>query len=459
MAPVAAIMTDAGPAIATRVLVLGLGKTGWSCVRYLTGEGCAVTVADSRAEPPMLAELRRSSPGVAVHTGELDAALLEGQDMVVVSPGLSPQESILRQARACGTEIVGDIELFARATPAPVIAITGSNGKSTVTALAGELLRSSGHRVLVGGNIGTPALDLLAEPTPEAYVLELSSFQLETTTSLACIVASVLNVSPDHMDRYRDVSAYADAKARILRGAGATVLNRDDALVMAMAPRSAAVRTFGRGEPAGPREYGLRRHGGALWLARGRTPLVEAGSLRLLGDHNALNALAALAIAESFGAEADAAMLEALCAFAGLPHRAELVAEIAGVRWINDSKGTNVGATVAAVKGGSAPLVLIAGGIGKGADFTPLREALAPRARLVILIGRDAPTIAAALGPDIPQIHSADLRDAVSLAAQYAEPGDDVLLSPACASFDMFADFEHRGREFRRLVQQRSRQG
>jgi UDP-N-acetylmuramoylalanine--D-glutamate ligase len=433
-------------------LVVGLGETGLSCARYLSRTGESVVVVDSRPAPPALERLRRELPFVPVHLGGFDEAALAAATRIVVSPGVSLHEPQLERAIVAGTPVMGDIELFARAAQAPVAAITGSNGKSTVTSLLGEMARASGIDVRVGGNLGPAALDLLGEREPDLYVLELSSFQLESTSSLRPRVASVLNVSADHMDRYPDLDAYALAKRRVYRGAGAQVINRDDPIVRAMADVEAPIVTFGLDPPRG-RDFGVRRIAGEEWLVSGSERILACRELPLRGRHNVANALAALALGDRLGLAA-AAMHRALLAFRGLSHRCELVARIDAVDWYDDSKATNVGATVAAINGmaGEGPLVLIAGGDGKGADFTPLTAATASGVRTVILLGRDAPLIEPAIAEGVPIARVASMEDAVRTARELAVPGDIVLLSPACASFDMYRSYVERGRHFAGLV-------
>jgi len=430
-----------------RVLVVGLGLSGLSSARWLARRGFAVTVVDSRAQPPGLGALQAELPGVSVHTGSFDAALFRDPGLLVVSPGVSLQEPVIAAARARGIEAVGDVELFARECRAPVVAITGSNGKSTVTSLVGAMCKEAGMDTAVGGNIGVPVLELLRSPAPEVYVLELSSFQLETTASLNARAATVLNITADHMDRYATLDDYSAAKARIFRGDGVLVLNADDPAVLAMGlPGRSQVR-FGENPPASDSDYGLVTHGGETWLARGQRLLMPASSVPLPGRHNILNVLAAMALAETLHVPLDA-MKRAVAKFKGLAHRTELVLERNGVRWINDSKGTNVGATVAALSGMDAPVILIAGGEGKGADFDTLRAPVKEYARAVVLIGRDAAPIEKALGGVVPVVHAQDMPAAVRAARRLAQPGDVVLLSPACASFDMFRNYEHRGQVF-----------
>jgi UDP-N-acetylmuramoylalanine--D-glutamate ligase len=436
-----------------RALVVGLGLTGLSCARYLVRLGYEVTAVDTRAQPPKLDALRQELPQVSVQTGTLAPALFEVPGLLVVSPGLSVNEPLVAHAVAGGARPIGDIELFAQAARAPVLAITGANGKSTVTALVGEMCRAGGLKTAVGGNIGVPALELLEAETPQVYVLELSSFQLETTWSLDAHAAAVLNLTPDHMDRYGSMDAYASAKARIFRGHGAMVLNADDALVARMATPGRRVLRFTLGAPAGDEEYGVVQRADGEWLARGTRPLMPAAEVPLAGRHNLANTLAAMALAQTMGVSDDDCRT-AVRNFKGLRHRTELVAERDGVRWYDDSKGTNVGATIAALNGMSTPVVLIAGGDGKGQDFSELRTAVAGHARAVVLIGRDAPQIERALGSVVRVRHAPDMRAAVIEAKQLAQNGDVVLLSPACASFDMFRNYEHRGDVFRAAVQE-----
>jgi UDP-N-acetylmuramoylalanine--D-glutamate ligase len=436
-----------------RALVVGLGLSGLSSVRWLVGHGHDVSVVDSRAHPPGLAALHAELPQVRVHTGRFDPALFRDPGLLVVSPGVPLNEPVIAEARTRGIEVVGDVELFARQARAPVLAITGANGKSTVTSLTGEMCKEAGLDTAVGGNIGVPVLDLLRDPEPEVYVLELSSFQLETTTSLDARAAAVLNITPDHMDRYASVHEYAAAKARVFRGQGLMVLNADDPQVMAMALPGRRTVRFGEQPPASEIDYGLVAHQGETWLARGARLLLPAVSVPLPGRHNLMNVLAAMALAEAMHVPLDA-MKRAVARFHGLHHRTELVLERDGVRWIDDSKGTNVGATVAALSGMDGPVVLIAGGDGKGAEFGELREPVARHARAVVLIGRDAPQIEKALGGVVPVIHAADMQAAVHEASRLVRPGDVVLLSPACASFDMFRNYEHRGQMFAQAVRE-----
>jgi UDP-N-acetylmuramoylalanine--D-glutamate ligase len=449
-----------------RVLVLGLGDTGLSCARWLTARGAIVSVADSRAVPPQAARLAELLPQVRLHTGPFDDALVQAAELLVVSPGVPLTEPVVARAVAAGIETVGDIELFARAIhalnaqraeppaaagPMRMIAITGSNGKSTVTAMCGDMCRMADLTTCVAGNIGLPVLDALHEieqgsaPAPQVWVLELSSFQLETTTSLNATAATVLNLSEDHMDRYADMDAYAAAKARIFSGDGIQVVNRDDARSRAMALPGRRVISFGLDRCPSEENFGLCEDE----LCFGGDMLMPLSALPVAGLHNAANALAALALTHALGLPMEA-LLRGLLHFKGLPHRVEKIAEIEGVTYYDDSKGTNVGATEAALYGmGHRRAVVILGGVGKGQDFSPLKAAVEANARAVLLIGQDAPLIAAAIeGCGVDTYPVDGLREAVEQAQRLAHPGDAVLLSPACASFDMFRNYIHRAEVF-----------
>jgi UDP-N-acetylmuramoylalanine--D-glutamate ligase len=437
-------------------VVVGLGKTGASCLRYLARHGIPASATDTRRAPPGLAELGALAGAVTLRLGGFDLSLLDGASQVLMSPGVSLDEPIAQAARARGIEVLGDVELFARAVQAPVIGITGTNGKSTVTSLVAHMAEAAGRRVLAGGNLGVPALDLLERNVPDLYVLELSSFQLETTWSLRPAAAVVLNVSADHLDRYATVAAYARAKARIFEKAATVVLNADDPRVAAMrgavdargaagGEGAARLVTFSIESPAA--DYSLLRSGAKAQLARRGVPLLGIERLKITGLHNAANALAALALGDAVGLPM-AAMLQALESFPGLPHRSAWVADVAGVRYIDDSKGTNVGATLAAVAGLAGPLVMIAGGEGKGQDFAPLAAGFRGKVRHTVLIGKDAPALAAALAGVCSTEIVASMQEAVLAASRAAQPGDTVLLSPACASLDMFRDYAERGDVF-----------
>lgn len=429
-------------------LVIGLGKTGLSCIRTLhaLGAGQRLRVTDSRPQPPELAALKREFPDLPCYVGGFADAAFAGISRIIISPGVATRIAPVQAAIARNIPVWGDIELFARLTQAPVAAITGSNGKSTVTALLGLMAEKAGVRVAVGGNLGTPVLELLNQPGCELYVLELSSFQLETTYSLKPAVAALLNISPDHMDRYASIDDYIAAKQRIFRHARHRVINADDPITVALNGKP-DTSWFTCAAPVSDDTFGLSQHQGQLYLAQGREAFIPVTDLKIAGKHNLANALAALAMASALKLPRRA-IIEALQTFTGLPHRSQLVAEHNGVRWFDDSKGTNVGATIAAVDGLPGPLVLIAGGDGKGQDFSPLRNALAAKVRGLVLIGRDGPAIAASVADSVPVHYAADLGQAVELAATLARPGDNVLLSPACASFDMFKNYEERGRQF-----------
>ncbi len=478
-----------------QALVLGLGDSGLAIALWLARQGWSLRVADTRAAPPQLDALRSHVPAAEFVGGPFTEALLDGVELVAISPGLSPTHSVaaplMKAAKARGVEVVGEIELFARELArlkqdqgyAPrVLGITGTNGKTTTTRLVGMLVERCGQRVAVAGNIAPAALDELAArldagDLPEVWVLELSSFQLQTTASLACDAAAALNLTQDHLDWHGTMEAYAKAKERIFAAGTVRVLNRDDPRVAAMAGRKATVVTFGSDSPTQPDDYGLVHEGGMTWLAwaedtslptrrrkaaadRPGVPaeihvhrLMPADALRIRGRHNALNVLAALALARAIGLPL-APMLHALREYSGEPHRVELIASLRGIEYYDDSKGTNVGATVAALDGLGAEgrrLVVILGGDGKGQDFTPLAAPVARHARAAVLIGRDAALIRTALAPVVSQIPVLDaetLEGAVRSAIELAQPGDAVVLSPACASLDMFRDYRHRAEVF-----------
>ena len=451
-----------------KVLVLGLGDTGMSMARWLKRHGAIVAVADTRAAPPHAGELNRELPEVALECGEFSDASVRKADLIALSPGVDRRTPAVAAALKRGVPVVGDIELFARglaqflapraARPAPrILGITGTNGKTTVTRMAGDICAAAGLDTRVAGNIGTPVLDVLTAieqggAIPAAFVLELSSFQLESTASLNADAATMLNLSPDHLDRYDGIDAYAAAKARVFNGNGAQVLNRDDALSSAMALPGRTVYRFGLEAPRAGNEWGLVQRERQAWLARGDRALMPAGELSVTGMHNAANALAAGALCHAIGI-ADAPITAALRAFRGLPHRVEKIAVVNGVAFYDDSKGTNVGSTVAALSGFAQPVVLIAGGDGKGQDFAPLRAPVARHARAVVLIGRDRGRIALALdGCGVPLERAADMEQAVQKAFAVCRDGDAVLLSPACASFDMFRNYAHRGEVFAAAV-------
>jgi UDP-N-acetylmuramoylalanine--D-glutamate ligase len=423
------------------VLVLGMGDTGLSVARWVERHGGKVRAADTRAAPPRKADFKGE-----LRTGPFGLNLLEEIDLVCVSPGLSLSEPVIQKAKEQGLPVVGDVELFAWQNRAPVLAVTGTNGKTTVTALTGQLLRAAGIDCEVAGNIAPPVLDAASKRKnpPAAWVLELSSYQLETTSSLAPRAAAMLNLTDDHLDRYAGLEDYGAAKARIFLGARLQVLNRDDPRSMAMARPGAEVVTFGLDAPRGA-DFGVTGNK----LIHGRHELLAIDELAIRGSHNVANALAACALVSVF--EIQAEILRAgLKTFKGLPHRLQLVATRRGVEWYDDSKGTNVGATVAALRGLGKKAVLILGGEGKGQDFSPLKDAVSRHASKVLLIGRDAPLIAGVVGGE----RCSSLEEAVKRASLIATAGEAVLLSPACASFDMFRDYRHRGEAFAQAVRE-----
>lgn len=435
-------------------LVVGLGQTGLSVARYLHSQGEVFAVVDSRPNPPGKDAFLTQFPDVPYAFGAFaDAVELFAQaQTLVVSPGVAVATPEIRAAQARGAAIIGDIELFVREAQAPVVAITGSNGKSSVTTLVDLMAKKAGMVSYAGGNLGYAALDLLEQPVPDLYVMELSSFQLETTQSLRAVAAVVLNVSEDHMDRYASYADYAAAKAVIYQHCDCAVVNREDPLVVGMLSDAVYGKSvsFGLDIPAAG-QYGVREHLGKRWLAQGETLLLAADEMKLPGEHNIANALAALALGEAAGIPL-AGMLAALREFTGLPHRTQWVRERNGVNWYNDSKGTNVGATLAALAGLPGKTVLIAGGQGKGADFAPLAPVAMEKARALVLIGEDRNKIADVVEDKVLYLLAESMEDAVQLAAELAQPGDNVLLSPACASFDMFRGYGHRGDVFSDLV-------
>ncbi|MBA0901788.1 MAG: UDP-N-acetylmuramoyl-L-alanine--D-glutamate ligase [Candidatus Nitrotoga sp.] len=441
------------------VLVLGLGETGLSLVRWLSAQGARVHAADTRDLPPSVEVLRTHFPQVELHCGKFSSELLDGVDLIAISPGVPLDDQFVLLAATRGIQIMGDVELFMRSLPQhgrpKVIAITGANGKTTVTSMVGAMCRAAGLDTEVAGNISPAVLDALLKRQgrqPDVWVLELSSFQLEATSSLGADVATVLNISEDHLDRYSDMDEYISAKARIFNDdseSGAQVLNRDDARTMGMALSARAQHSFGLSSPPlSDRDWGVDLSDESVWLMHGQRRVMSANDLRVVGLHNVANALAALALCNVIGLPLQSS-LAALRAFDGLPHRMQPVAEINDVIYYDDSKGTNVGATVAALQGLKRPAVLIAGGDGKGQNFSPLYFAVAKHARAVVLIGRDADKIATALGDcGVPVVNAQDMSDAVRQSASLAQPGDAVLLSPACASFDMFRNYSHRAEAF-----------
>lgn len=446
--------------ISKRVLVLGLGETGLSALRWLNHQGANLSVADTRETPPGVAALKAELPDVALYTGAFNSAIFEQADLIVASPGVPLSTPEIQAAMARGVAVVGDVELFAQhiASSVKVIAITGANGKTTVTSLVGEMCKAAGLNTVVAGNIGLPTLDVLSMETPDVLVLELSSFQLETTSSLKIDAAAVLNVTEDHMDRYASFDDYAAAKARIFAHAQVKVINREDSHSSAMVDTTSISVNFGLNAPANEQDFGLLTQAGITYLAQGTTALLPLNEMKLSGLHNAANALAALALCRAIDIDFEP-LLNTLKTFNCLPHRVEWVANINDVDFYDDSKGTNVGATCAAIagmtkNGVAQKVVLIAGGDGKGQDFSPLLNAVQGNARAVVLVGRDAPLIEQALASsDIPRYLAVDLAEAVNIAYKVAHQGDAVLLSPACASFDMFRNYVHRAEVFIEAVQ------
>ena len=427
-------------------------------MRGLAALGAHVRAADSRELPPTFAVLRVEFPQMEIHCGEFKDEIFNDIDLIAISPGVPLADHAVSRAVARGIAVVGDIELLARQLSSPdlqlstkVIAITGANGKTTVTTMVGEMCRAAGLATEVAGNISPAVFDVLLRRNfkqPEVWVLELSSFQLETTSTLNANASTVLNITEDHLDRYAGMDAYAAAKARIFHGAGVQVLNRDDERSFGMLLPGRQHVTFGLDEPPRACDWGVEHCDNDIWLMLGKQRLLKASELQIAGLHNVANALAALALCRAIELPLPP-LLAALRAFKGLEHRVERVAEIDGVVYYDDSKGTNVGATVAALQGLGRPAVLIAGGEGKEQDFTPLNSVVAQHARAVVLIGRDANKIEAALqGCGIPVVHAQDMTDAVSQSTRLARRGDAVLLSPACASFDMFKNYKHRAEAF-----------
>jgi UDP-N-acetylmuramoylalanine--D-glutamate ligase len=432
-----------------RDLVMGLGATGLSVARFLQREGRNACFMDSREEPPGRDELGELWPDAEIHLCEEE---LPGDiERVIVSPGIADSDPMLAKARKSSLEILSDIELFGRAANAPFVGITGSNGKSTVTTLLYHMCQADGRNVLAGGNLGHPALDLLHEETPDLYVLELSSFQLQRTANLPAAVAVLLNVTPDHLDWHADEEEYRQAKYRVFREAEAAVINRADPEAAEHAKHIDNVISFGFDAPADG-HYGIRREDDQVFLARGDNVLLAVSELALIGVHNQANALAALAAGELLGLKMQS-MLQVLCEFPGLPHRMQFVRRVSAVNYVNDSKATNVAAAVASIESVEGMLVLIAGGEGKGDDFEALAEPLEKKLRAAVLIGRDAEAIDAALDTLVPTYFAQDMNDAVRQAASYAESEDTVLLAPACASFDQFDNYAARGDAFRDAVE------
>ena len=435
-------------------VVAGLGISGVSAVNFLHEKGYRVAVTDSRAVPPGHDQIPAD---VQTSFGQFDQDLLLSAEEIIISPGLDPKLPEIQAAIAKGIPVISEIQVLRRATDKPIVAITGSNAKSTVTTLIGLMAENAGKKVAVGGNLGRPALDLTKDD-PELYILELSSFQLETTSNLNAEVAVVLNLSEDHLDRHGDMMGYHTAKHRIFQGVKKVVHNRDDSLTRPLVPDATPMQSFGLNAPD-MNQYGvLRETDGTMWLARGRGRLLKSSDMYMQGTHNVANALACLALGEAIDLPLDS-MLETLKTFKGLEHRCEFVKDVNGVRYYNDSKGTNIGATLAALDGLGAAIevqqgqvAIILGGQGKGQDFTALRESLSKFAKVAVLIGEDRPVIEKAIEGTTTLLHAESLAEAVALCQQNTQPNDVVLLSPACASFDMFSGYPQRGHQFVALV-------
>ena len=433
-------------------VIIGMGETGFSCARFLSGQKMQFAMIDSRETPPMRQVIENAFPEVPLFTGGFDPDLLCHANNLLLSPGVSIHEPAIIKAKNAGVSVYGDIELFCRQARSPVIAVTGSNGKSTVTTLIAEMASAAGKKIGVGGNLGPPALDLLKNPEPELYVLELSSFQLETVSSLNAVAAVVLNISEDHMDRYSSIDEYASVKSNIYNGNGTMVLNLDDPRVGNMYRDGRCIIGYTLSDP-GEGTFGVRSYGNTEWVVYGREKIIPTGKLLIHGSHNISNVLAAIALSKVLQLQ-ESAVIQVLHNFPGLPHRCQLVTKIGGVTWINDSKGTNIGATCAAITGLAADknIILIAGGDGKGADFSLLSEVAKKHLFSAVVMGRDGPRIKSVLQSFIPVIEVINMDSAVATAASLAREGDIVLLSPACASFDMFKNYRERGESFIQAV-------
>lgn len=437
---------------ASLYLVVGLGKTGLSIARYLKRRQLPFIVFDTRQQTPLADAFKKEFVGVELFLGDFPESLYSEIKTILCSPGVSLDEPFLQKARDKQIPISGDIDCLVECIDAPIIAITGTNGKSTVTTLVGEMVKAAGLRAAVAGNIGLPVLDMLDVGVQyDIWVLELSSFQLDITQALKPLAACILNVTPDHLDRHHTLEAYINAKQRVYRDANVIIYNRHDEQTKPVNNNPLAMLSnFGLNTPKAG-EWGLITKKGETFLAKGDEPLLSVNELRIRGRHNWENALAACALAQAAGIGIEP-MKAVLKRFAGLPHRCQWVRTLNGVDWVNDSKGTNVGASLSAIEGIGAALegkvVWIAGGVGKGADFSELAPAVAQYVRTAILLGLDAYKIAQCLSKETAIVHVANLDEAITTARQHALPGDVVLMSPACASFDMFRDFNHRGDDF-----------
>lgn len=432
------------------VVIVGLGKTGLSAARLLHKQGIDFVVTDSRINPPGLSELQIAMPDVQFFLGGFEEKVFSSATHLLVSPGVSPRIPEIEWARGLGKQVLSDIDIFACLAKAPIVAITGANGKSTVTTLVGLMAEKAGKQVRIGGNLGIPALDLLGNDEPDLYVLELSSFQLECTSLLKAAVATVLNISPDHFDRHNDLASYAKAKQRVFNGNGVMVLNGDDVVVREMASADRHCVFFGLSSEQF--KYHLNWENGTGWLVIGKDRLITTDQLKICGSHNVSNALAALALGDSVGLPMEA-MVKALQDFSGLDHRMQWVAEIDQVQWINDSKATNIGACRAALEGLPGTIILIAGGDAKGADFSDLVPIVEQKVRGAVLMGKDAKSLSETFAEKTKIVRSDDMQEAVNAAREIANPGDTVLLSPACASLDQFACYQERGEKFIQAVE------
>ena len=429
-------------------VIVGLGKTGLSCFRYLSNQGLNVAITDSREEPPELLELRAEFESASVYLGQINEQVLLASDQIILSPGVSLDNKSIKLSIENNIPVFGDIELFCQKAQAPIIAVSGSNGKSTVTTIVAEMTRLAGLKTYVGGNIGIPALDLLSDSTPDLYVLELSSFQLETTYSLNAHASVVLNVSPDHMDRYLSLKDYANTKKRIYSGQGLMVLNKDEEYIHSIMDSKRDTIYFSLGAPEGE-NFGLINHNNEVWLSQGNEKIINKNQLKIKGEHNISNALAAMALAGAVNVPTNI-MADVLKNFTGLEHRCQLVREIDNVSWYNDSKATNVGACIASITGlcELGNIILIAGGDSKGADLSGLNPIVKKYIKRVFLFGIDANKLADVMGSDVDKEFVNNMNEAVKGASKIADPDDIVLLAPACSSLDMYKNYQQRGDAF-----------
>ena len=429
-------------------VIVGLGKTGLSCFRYLSNQGLNVAITDSREEPPELLELKAEFESASVYLGQINEQVLLASDQIILSPGVSLDDKSIKLSIENNIPVFGDIELFCQKAQAPIIAVSGSNGKSTVTTIVAEMTRLAGLKTYVGGNIGIPALDLLSDSTPDLYVLELSSFQLETTYSLNAHASVVLNVSPDHMDRYSSLKDYANTKKRIYSGQGLMVLNKDEEYIHSIIDSKRDTIYFSLGAPEGE-NFGLINHNNEVWLSQGNEKIINKNQLKIKGEHNISNALAAMALAGAVNVPTNI-MADVLKNFTGLEHRCQLVREIDNVSWYNDSKATNVGACIASITGlcELGNIILIAGGDSKGADLSGLNPIVKKYIKRVFLFGMDANKLADVMGSDVDKEFVNNMNEAVKGASKIADPDDIVLLAPACSSLDMYKNYQQRGDAF-----------